>query len=408
MGWASRSLAAAARHALPAGLSLCLAAAAAVVTAGPAAAAVVTAGAVEHWGTYEGDGGKMDRNLSPVSLSLPAPVAEMGSSNSAQYALLTNGTVYAWGVGGEGQLGDGRTGNSFTTPVRVKFPSGVKIASIAADVSPFNSALAIDTQGHAWGWGLNPGGALCLGQTQESLTPVKLPFSDVTALAGGLSHATYDAGGTLYSCGTNSYGELGDGTTASSRTPVKVTGLDGSAVTSLVASWGNTGALLSDGSYYDWGYNAAGQVGDGGTASVTSPYQVPLPAPVTAVGLGGSVAYNGETIVLMHGGLMAAWGNGKYYQLGNGAKGDETSPVSISPPRGVQYQSVACGGATCYAISTSGAVYAWGANKQGQVGDGTTTGARHPVEVITGSVTGISATAADVAVSESSATRRPG
>lgn len=393
--------------ALAVGAVLILGAAAAAVTVGVRFVlhrpqAVVTAPAIapgamiEHWGAF---GKQVDPRLSPVSLVLPARVTEVGSSNSAQYALLANGEVYAWGEGKAGQLGDGRTANSFTKPVRVQFPHGVRIASIATDVSPWNTALAIDTTGHAWGWGLNAGGDLCLGDTKKYLRPVRLPFWDVTALAGGGSHVTYDAHGMLYSCGANRYGELGDGTTASSTTPVPVSGLDGARVTSLVASWSDTGALLSDGRYYDWGYNRGGQVGDGGTAPAKVPFRVPLPAPVRVAAQGGSLINNGQTIVLTRGGQLYAWGNGMHFQLGNGASGNQQSPIRISPPARVSYATVACGGATCYGVTRSGVVYAWGQGIVGEVGNGMKRPARRPVKIKTGEVTGISATAEDVAVS---------
>jgi alpha-tubulin suppressor-like RCC1 family protein len=55
-------------------------------------------------------------------VTVPGTVAEVGTSNSTEYALLTNGSLYAWGLGTQGQLGDGRSANSFTRPVRVRFP----------------------------------------------------------------------------------------------------------------------------------------------------------------------------------------------------------------------------------------------------------------------------------------------
>jgi alpha-tubulin suppressor-like RCC1 family protein len=369
-----------------------------VAGAGNPALATTTWGeTAEHWGAYAIGGAPFDTQLSPAMLALPAPVAEIGTNNSTQYALLTDGTVWAWGTGGDGQLGDGETANSFSTAVQVRFPGGVKIASIATDVSPFSSALAIDTTGHAWGWGRNQGGEFCLHNKKEYLTPVELPFSHVTTLAGAANHATYDAGGTLYSCGQNEHGALGDGTTVSSTTPVKVAGLNGADVTTLVAAWANTGAVLANGDYYDWGYNRGGQVGNGTTAQVNSPYRVPLPAGVTQASQGGSFPTNGQTIVLLSSGALYAWGSDGSYQLGNGTQGNKTVPVKITPPSGVTYTAVACGGSTCYGIAQSGAVYAWGQNNYGQVGDGSTTTAKHPVEVTTGAA-GISATAHDVAV----------
>ncbi|MGO9216243.1 MAG: hypothetical protein ACLP5E_00510 [Streptosporangiaceae bacterium] len=77
----------------------------------------------------------------------------------------------------------------------------------------------------------------------------------MTTLAGASTHTLFDAGGTVYSCGANLSGDLGDGTTANSTTPVEVAGLGSRAVVQLVASFANSGALLSDGTYYDWGYD---------------------------------------------------------------------------------------------------------------------------------------------------------
>jgi hypothetical protein len=61
---------------------------------------------------------------------------------------------------------------------------------------------------------------------------------------------------------------------------VQIAGLNGQDVTAVVSSFSNAGALLSSGAFYDWGYNAAGQLGDGqlGTGSkltTTAPVQVP-------------------------------------------------------------------------------------------------------------------------------------
>ncbi len=58
--------------------------------------------------------------MSPAAVTVPGTVAEVGTSNSTQYALLANGSLYAWGLGTHGQLGDGGTENSFSKAVRVQ------------------------------------------------------------------------------------------------------------------------------------------------------------------------------------------------------------------------------------------------------------------------------------------------
>jgi alpha-tubulin suppressor-like RCC1 family protein len=366
------------------------------------AAHTPTSGTVRHWGTFFGGASTFtpeDMTTSPASLSLPGSVAEVATSNSSQYALLANGSVYAWGLGNAGQLGDGATGNSFTQPVKVHFPAGVKIASLPTDVMPFDTGLAVDTEGHVWGWGDNQGGELCLGNHNKHLTPVRLPFSHVTAVAGAFDHALYDASGQVWACGLNSLGELGDGNTKPSSVPVKVKGLGPAAhVVFLAAAFANSGALLADGKYRDWGTNGEGQLGIGTQNKPSDvPVAVSLPARVRQVSQGGSAPGNGQTLVLLTNGRLYAWGADRNGQLGDGKTATQSSPKLITPPSGVTYRALATSGGTSYGISTTGAVYAWGGGGEGQIGNGTTKGSLTPVKVASGA-TRISATADDVLI----------
>ncbi len=359
-----------------------------------------TTATVRHWGSFFGGAkGNFDLQKSPVTVTVPGTVAEVGTSNSTEYALLTNGALYAWGLGTQGQLGDGRRQNSFTRPVRVRFPAGVKIASIPTDVMPYDTGLAVDTRGRAWGWGENGGGELCLGNTTDYATPVQLPLTAVTALAGASNHALYDAHGTVYACGQNVDGDLGDGTLWNTTTPRTVARLPGSLVTRLVASFANSGALLSDGRYFDWGFDGTGQLGDGHLhRSSDVPVRVHLPHPVTQVAQGGSIWNNGQTLVMLSNGSLWSWGNNRAAQLGDGIRGMAPRPRRFHAPAGVIYRTLATGSATSYAISATGDVYAWGVGHVGQVGDGHTRTAVTAVIVATGAAS-LSATANNVVIS---------
>jgi alpha-tubulin suppressor-like RCC1 family protein len=226
-----------------------------------------------------------------------------------------------------------------------------------------------------------------------------LPFSSVTAVAGASNHATYDAGGKIWACGQNLDGDLGGGTTASTTRPVPVSGLSGTSVTGLYASFANSGALLANGQYYDWGYNVAGQLGDGTLTSGSDvPVEVRLPHPVQQVALGGSLWNNGQTLVILSNGAVWAWGNNEFCQLGTGRSGVQPDPVRVYPPAGVTYASLATGSGTAYAISTTGNLYAWGVSHVGQVGNGGTETVCAPTQIGSHAVQ-ISSTADNVVVS---------
>jgi Regulator of chromosome condensation (RCC1) repeat len=168
--------------------------------------------------------------ISQLQLDRPTAVAgvsgrvvQIATSNSDGYALTSDGVVWAWGVASFGELGNGTRPPYSTRAVKVDFPTGVRIATLANPM-PFDGALAIDAQGHAWGWGLNADGDLCLSGLTE-LRPVELALSSVTLATGARTHSLVDSGGKVYACGSGAYGVLGTGSTTSSSVPVPVVGL---------------------------------------------------------------------------------------------------------------------------------------------------------------------------------------
>jgi alpha-tubulin suppressor-like RCC1 family protein len=348
------------------------------------ASAHETLGAVVYQFGVVGNSGKiaqLEHTTPTVVAGISGEVVQIATSNSDGYALTSNGDVWAWGVNVYGEVGDGTTSPYVTQAVKVVFPAGVVIAALANPM-PFDGALAIDSHGHVWGWGLNAASDLCLSGRNE-LRPEQLPLSGVTLATGARTHSLFDSKGRIYACGSGQYGVLGNGTLKSSPTPTVVSGLPTSArVTVLTSSWGDAGALLSNGTYYDWGFNDAGQLGTGGTADSDVPVKVELPAEVRQIFQGGSASTNGQTIAILKNGSVWAWGNNKKGQLGDGSTTSSDVPVPVDVPQGVTVVAVNSGGYSTFAIDSSGKLWAWGGNQNGQLGTGAASRVEtHPVDV---------------------------
>ena len=121
-----------------------------------------------------------------------------------------------------------------------------------------------------------------------------------------------------------------------------------------------------------WGDNTTGQLGDGTTTQAQSPIQVSgLASGVTAVGVGSFF-----TCAVRSGGVKC-WGTNSSAQLGDGTFTQRLTPVQVCGlTSGVT--AVAAGGTHACALTSGGGVKCWGANTNGQLGDGTTTNASDP------------------------------
>jgi alpha-tubulin suppressor-like RCC1 family protein len=119
-------------------------------------AVALGASTVNGWGQFGTDAESHSIGDVPTSVSLEG-VSDIQASNSDDYAIVA-GTEYAWGYGAGGELGNGTTTNSFTTPVTVSFPPDTTVISIG---DAYDSGFAVDSAGNAWSWGTDSNGDLC-------------------------------------------------------------------------------------------------------------------------------------------------------------------------------------------------------------------------------------------------------
>lgn len=293
---------------------------------------------------------------------------------------LKGDTVWTWGDNYYGQLGDGTMYiNRRSTPLQVQGLTGV--TAVAAG---YEHTVVLKGDGTVWAWGNNYFGQLGDGNNINMSTPVQVQgLTGVRAVAAGTWYTVaLKDDGTVWAWGHNEWGQLGDGTTTDSYAPVQVQGLTG--VTAVAAGWAHAVALRDDTTVWGWGNNMAGQLGDGdwGNGGKSIPVQVLGLTGVTAVAAGShhTVALKGDTTVW-------AWGAGFGGQLGDGTYGypgpgfnSRTTPVQAQGLTGAT--AVAAGMYHTAALKSDDSAWAWGWNRDGQLGDGTTIDRPTPVQVI--------------------------
>jgi alpha-tubulin suppressor-like RCC1 family protein len=185
--------------------------------------------------------------------------------------LRENGRVACWGANGVGQLGDGGSNNQpFPVPV-------VGLSRVAQLAVGSSHSCAPRDNGRVFCWGLNRFGALGDGGSGTRRVPVRV--RDLTGVvqvavgsgADGHSCAVRDTG-RVFCWGYNWAGQLGDGTTESRLVPVRVLVVTNAAG---VATGGNHScAFRPNGRAWCWGYNLFGQLGDGTTTNRATPVPV--------------------------------------------------------------------------------------------------------------------------------------
>jgi alpha-tubulin suppressor-like RCC1 family protein len=300
-------------------------------------------------------------------------ITAVAAGNEHSLALKSDGTVWGWGSNSNGQLGNGVTAGSQPSPVQV---SGLtNVTAIAAGV---DFSLALKGDGSVWAWGYNGSGQLGDNSTSERWTPVQVGAGGITAIAAGFNHSVaMNSGGTVYTWGDNSKGQLGTGTTTSSSTPV-IAG-SGFLAGALAISAGNqfTVALLRNylSSYlWAWGSNSNGQLGNGTNTDSATPVQVSTLANMTAIAAGEN-----HSLSLMGDGTIWAWGANSNGQLGDGTTTARWTPVQVNTLASAQ--GITAGYQDSFASTTIGATWAWGDNTYGQLGDGTTSDRWSPVPI---------------------------
>ncbi len=268
-------------------------------------------------------------------------------------------TTYCWGDDARGELGD-RTVITGATPRVVS--GGIAFTNVAAGNG---FACGLDGGGRAYCWGANSLGQLGDRSVRDRLAPstnTPLPGAPrFASIAAGAFHAcALTAAGVAYCWGGNADGALGRGNTTSSADPMPV--VASSMFASLALGNGFTCGITAQGQVQCWGANHVGALGDGSTHNRSTPSPIAAGAERFAAVAAG--AYH--ACALTAAGAVYCWGDNSRGQIGNGTRIDAPTPTRVAAP--APFIAISAGFAHTCALTGDSTVYCWGDNTLGQVG----------------------------------------
>ena len=346
------------------------------------------------WAWGDNQAGALGQNqATSVKVSSPTQVPgttwskiAKGTGYNFHMAIKTNGSMWAWGQGGYGNLGQnaGPGGGTlyYSSPVQIPGTTWNKVC-----ISQ-RHWLGIKTNAELWTCGSNQGGEL--GQNKADVpgqgdttdnsysSPIQIPGSWIDVGTGTNRSHGIKTDGTLWSWGSNSNGGplgLNEASTNHS-SPTQIHG-GGTNWASLSTSHENAmAAVKTDGTLWTWGrtthYNLPSNT------DRSSPIQVPGTNWAQVSG-----SYNSWWATKTDGTLWS-WGGNDDGQLGH----NERSPSGYSSPvqigSNTNWSSVRAGLKMCFFRTTGNALFAVGQNTNGQLGNNSIDKVSSPVLIGTG------------------------
>jgi alpha-tubulin suppressor-like RCC1 family protein len=269
---------------------------------------------------------------SPVQVVGNHIFSTIRASETFTIAMKSNGTLWSWGQNTGGQLGTNNT-TSYSSPVAVvgnhtfvQISTGYNNSATAG----LEFVLALKDDGTAWAWGGNGSGQLGTNNIANYSSPVQVVgnHSFIQIVCGSLTAYGIKADGSVWSWGANDSGQAGNNASGVSySSPVAVVGSH--SFQKIAAGYLSTYGLKGDGSVWSWGVNASGALADLTATSRSSP--VPVVGSHSFVEIS---TMRRSVIALKPDSSLWAWGYDGYGQLGNNYYStssalDFSSPVQV-------------------------------------------------------------------------------
>lgn len=273
-------------------------------------------------------------------------------------ALKTDGTLWAWGRNFDDQLGV-VCAHPCQAPVQVSTDTDWAFID-----GGLNHSAAIKSDGSLWTWANDAQGQLGNGGLGDQTTPTKVS-SDVwsNVSAGGLHSLAVKADGSLWAWGLDSYGQLGDGVVNPANHSITRVGV-ASNWTSASAGFEHSTAINSDGKIYSWGRDIEGQLGDG---TIATPNANPDVAQVGSLTNWVSILTGSlNTMAINSSGELYSWGFNPNGQLGHSGTTNNATVTQVGTD--TDWASISPNLRHTVGVKTDGTILIWGSDEFGQLG----------------------------------------
>jgi len=277
----------------------------------------------------------------------PMPV-KWYTSGGTSWLIDEFGSVWSTGYGAYGQLGYGSyTGNSF---VFQQIPTAyfsnkpiVKLAIHAGSSTNAHSVMALAADGSVYAWGYNGYGQLGIGNTTQQNSPVLVPGtgtsfiisdvaigSNVTSSTGICAMIVSNVNNQVLVAGYNGHGALANGSTSNNSNLGYWTSASGPVQNAknlhICGDYPSLAVSTTSGELWTAGYNGYGDLGNGTTTSTNAGRATRIiSSGVNLItGVGG---YYGSRVALMLNGTIRVFGYNGYGQLGNGTTTSNPNPT---------------------------------------------------------------------------------
>ena len=304
------------------------------------------------------------------------------------------GTLWAWGANQVGELGVNTSGgggwpNSLSSPTQVGTDS--TWSKLETTHGEGNTSLALKGDGTLWMWGSgnegelgqNEGGGGMGGLPKHRSSPVQVGTESTWSFAQANRVAVFGTktDGTLWSWGSATYGSLGQNSVNVQRSSPTQIGTDttwGTETYQLGGNWTIGAAIKTDGTLWMWGQQQNnGELGQNNTTNESSPKQVGTDT--TWRSIGGAYAV---TLATKTDGTLWAWG---YGGKGGTAQNDvvqRSSPTQVGTDTTWSEVTSYGGWYSMSVTKTDGTLWNWGSNESGEAGqNNTNNGYSSPVQV---------------------------